>query len=119
MGNGLLDIVSKDTFIVMDGRTGEMIIEPGQETIARYKQIKVQRESHLLVLKAAAEKDAFTANGRRVEVAANVGEVASTRDAMENGAEGVGLLRTEFLYLEVRTLPAKRNKTTSIVRYST
>ncbi len=100
MGNGLLEKVSNGLPIVMDGRTGEMIIEPDQETIARYKQLKAQRESHLLILKAAAEKDAVTANGRRVEVAANVGEVESTRDAIEHGAEGIGLLRTEFLYLE-------------------
>jgi phosphoenolpyruvate-protein phosphotransferase (PTS system enzyme I) len=110
MGNDLLDKVSSDTFIVMDGRTGEMIIEPEQETIARYKQIKVQRESHLLVLKAAAEKDAFTANGRRVEVAANVGEVTSTRDAMDHGAEGIGLLRTEFLYLEDTQPPSEEKQ---------
>ena len=110
MGSGLLDKVSNDTFIVMDGRTGEMIIGPDQETIARYKQIKVQRESHLLVLKTAAEKDAFTANGRRVEVAANVGEVTSTRDAMDHGAEGIGLLRTEFLYLEDTQPPSEEKQ---------
>jgi phosphotransferase system enzyme I (PtsI) len=111
MGNDLLDKVSSDnTFIVMDGRTGEMIIEPDQETIARYKQMKVQRESHLLILKAAAEKDALTADGRRVEVAANVGEVASTRDAIEHGAEGIGLLRTEFLYLEDTQPPSEEKQ---------
>ena len=105
MGNGLLEKVSSGTFIVMDGRTGEMIIEPDQETIGKYEQTKNQRESHLLILKSAAEKDAHTANGRRVEVAANVGEAASTRDAMDHGAEGIGLLRTEFLYLEDVTTP--------------
>jgi phosphotransferase system enzyme I (PtsI) len=110
MGNGLLEKVSNGTFIVMDGRTGEMIIEPDQEIIVKYEQAKVQRESHLLILKAAAEKDARTANGRRVEVAANVGEVASTRDAMEHGAEGIGLLRTEFLYLEDAQPPSEEKQ---------
>lgn len=110
MGSGLLDKVSSGTFIVMDGRTGEMIVEPDQETIARYKQIKKQRESQLLILKAAAEKDAVTANGRRVEVAANIGEAASARDAMEHGAEGIGLLRTEFLYLEDTQPPSEEKQ---------
>lgn len=110
MGNGLLDKVSSGTVIVMDGRTGEMILEPNQETIARYKQLKTQRESQLLILKAAAEKDAVTANGRRVEVAANVGEAASARDAMEHGAEGIGLLRTEFLYLEDAQPPSEEKQ---------
>ena len=110
MGDGLLDKVSSGTFIVMDGRTGEMILEPGDETVAHYKQIKVQRDSYLQILKAAAEKDAHTANGRRVEVAANVGEASSARDAMENGAEGIGLLRTEFLYLEDTQPPSEEKQ---------
>ena len=110
MGDGLLDKVSSGIFIVMDGRTGEMILEPDDETIARYKQIKAQRDSHLQILKAAAEKDAHTANGRRVEVAANVGEASSARDARENGAEGIGLLRTEFLYLEDTQPPSEEKQ---------
>ena len=110
MGDGLLDKVSSGTFIVMDGRTGEMILEPDDETVARYKQIKAQRDSHLQILKAAAEKNAHTANGRRVEVAANVGEASSARDAMENGAEGIGLLRTEFLYLEDTQPPSEEKQ---------
>lgn len=110
MGAGLLKKVPSGTSIILDGRTGEMIIAPGGETIARYKQIKAQRESHLLSLKAAAEKDAHTANGRRVEVTANVGEAASARDAMEHGAEGIGLLRTEFLYLEDTQPPSEEKQ---------
>jgi len=110
MGNGLLDKVSSGTFLVMDGRTGEMIIEPDDGNVTHYKQIKAQRDSHLQVLKVAAEKDALTANGRRVEVAANVGEASSARDAMEHGAEGIGLLRTEFLYLEDTQPPSEEKQ---------
>jgi phosphotransferase system enzyme I (PtsI) len=110
MGDAVLDHVSGDTFIVMDGRTGEMIVEPDAETVIRYKQIQAQRDSHLQVLKAAAEKDAVTANGRHVEVAANIGEVSSARDAMEHGAEGIGLLRTEFLYLEDTQPPGEEKQ---------
>jgi phosphotransferase system enzyme I (PtsI) len=110
MGNSPLDKVSNGTFIVMDGRTGEVILEPDQETVSRYRQIKKQREAHLQVLKAAAEKEAHTANGRRVEVAANVGEVASARVAIGNGAEGIGLLRTEFLYLEDAQPPSEEKQ---------
>ncbi|MDP1713696.1 MAG: phosphoenolpyruvate--protein phosphotransferase [Anaerolineales bacterium] len=110
MGAGLLEKVPSGTSIILDGRTGEMIFAPGGETIARYKQIKAKRESHLLSLKAAVEKDAHTANGRRVEVTANVGEAASARDAMEHGAEGIGLLRTEFLYLEDTQPPSEEKQ---------
>ena len=110
MGNGLLDKVSSGAFIVMDGRTGEMLIEPDRETIEYYKQVKAERDSRLQILKAAAEKEAFTANGRRVEVAANVGEASSAHDAVEHGAEGIGLLRTEFLYLEDTQPPSEEKQ---------
>ncbi|GJQ34872.1 MAG: phosphoenolpyruvate-protein phosphotransferase [Anaerolineaceae bacterium] len=110
MGNGLLDHVSNGAFIVMDGRSGEMILEPNQETITRCKQIKSQRESQLQILKSAALKYARTAEGRRVEVAANVGEAGSARDAIEHGAEGIGLLRTEFLYLEDTQPPSEEKQ---------
>lgn len=110
MGNGLLDHVSNGAFIVMNGRSGEMILEPNQETITRCKQIKAQRESQLQILKSAALKDARTAEGRRVEVAANVGEAGSARDAIEHGAEGIGLLRTEFLYLEDTQPPSEEKQ---------
>ncbi len=110
MGDGLFAAVSNGTFIVLDGRTGVMIVEPEAETVAHYKQIRAQRDSHLQILKAVAEKDALTANGRRVEVAANIGEVSSARDAMEHGAEGIGLLRTEFLYLEDTEPPTEEKQ---------
>jgi phosphoenolpyruvate-protein phosphotransferase len=110
MGAGLLEQVSSNTSMILDGRTGELILEPDDETSARYKQIKAQRESHLQILKAVAEKQACTANGRHVEVAANVGEAASARSAMEYGAEGIGLLRTEFLYLEDTQPPSEEKQ---------
>jgi phosphotransferase system enzyme I (PtsI) len=115
LGNGLLDNVSNGAFLVMDGRSGEVMIEPDQGTIAQYQQIKAQRKAQLQILKAAAAKEARTANGRRVEVAANVGEVTSARDALEHGADGIGLLRTEFLYLE-DTQPPSEEKQFSIYR---
>ena len=110
MGSDLLENVFDGVSLVMDGNTGEMILEPGLETIAHYKKIQAQRESKLLVLKNAAEKEAVTANGRRVEVAANIGDVSSARTAMEHGAEGIGLLRTEFLYLEDTQPPGEEKQ---------
>ena len=100
MGEALSGHVSSGMIVILDGRTGEMIIEPDQERILKYERIRVERHHHLQILKEAAERDAVTANGRRVEVAANVGEAASAREACEYGAEGIGLLRTEFLYLD-------------------
>lgn len=110
MGARLLEQVSNEPLIILDGRTGEMTVAPEAETVQRYQQIKAQRELHLLSLKSAADKQAYTANGRRVEVAANIGELSSTREAVEHGAEGIGLLRTEFLYLEDTQPPSEEKQ---------
>ena len=110
MGNNVLDEVADGATVLMDGRSGEMIIEPVPETIKRFEELRLQRESHLQILKAASGKEACTANGRRVEVAANVGEAASARDAVEYGAEGIGLLRTEFLYLDDVQAPGEEKQ---------
>lgn len=110
IGVGLLDRLSPGPAAVMDGRSGDVIVDPTPETIARYEQIKARRESDLQILKATANQDAYTANGRRVEVAANIGEASSARDAMEYGAEGIGLLRTEFLYLEDTQPPTEEKQ---------
>jgi phosphotransferase system enzyme I (PtsI) len=109
-GEGLLAKVSNEKLIVMDGRTGELVLEPEAITVSRYLQIKARREAHLSSLKSAAEAEAHTANGRRVEIAANIGDVASARNSIEYGAEGVGLLRTEFLYLEDTQPPAEEKQ---------
>ncbi|RPI67986.1 MAG: phosphoenolpyruvate--protein phosphotransferase [Geobacteraceae bacterium] len=110
LGNGLLDKMSSGIPIVMDGRTGEVFIEPDKETVAHYLQLRAQREAQLQLLKMAANRDARSANGRRVEVAANIGEVSSARDALEHGAEGIGLLRTEFLYLDDSQPPGEEKQ---------
>jgi phosphotransferase system enzyme I (PtsI) len=94
----------------MAGGSGEMIVEPAPETVLHYEQLELQRASRLRILKAASGREARTANGRRVEVAANVGEAASARDAMEYGAEGIGLLRTEFLYLDDVQAPSEEKQ---------
>ncbi len=115
MGDGLLAAVSNGTSVVLDGHTGELIVEPEPETVAHYQQLRALRNSHLQILRAAAEEDALTANGRRVEVAANIGDLSSARNAMEYGAEGIGLLRTDFLYLD-DTQPPSEEKQYQIYR---
>lgn len=95
----LLEKISAGTNIAMDGHSGEVIVEPDRETVALYETLKGQYEMYSIKLKFAAVNKACSASGRRVEVAANIGDVSSAREAIEYGAEGIGLLRTEFLYL--------------------
>jgi phosphoenolpyruvate-protein phosphotransferase (PTS system enzyme I) len=115
LGETLLESVSAEMSLALDGKEGALVISPEKTTIEEFQEHRRQREARLQVLKAGAEMDAYTADGRRVEVAANVGEAASARDAIEHGAEGIGLLRTEFLYLE-DTQPPDEEKQVRIYR---
>lgn len=105
MGAHLLETVELDDSLLMDGSTGLMIVDPTQATVSEYQKLKRKQDAHLLEVKASAQSAAHTANGRHVEVAANIGEVETALEAVEYGAEGVGLLRTEFLYLSETRAP--------------
>lgn len=110
MGDGFLENIPNGTLVILDGDTGELIVSPQENNVDRYIRTRQQRLRQRQILQEAAEKDAYTSNGRRVEVAANIGDVETARIAVENGAEGVGLLRTEFLYLEDTKPPSEERQ---------
>ena len=93
--------------IIINGRTGEVTIGPDEATVAAFLRVqKVEKEQAAAELMAAGEL-AVTTDGHRVEVVANVGSVADAENAVASGAEGIGLLRTEFLYLDRQTAPTE------------
>jgi phosphotransferase system enzyme I (PtsI) len=110
LGDQLLQAVTTDTKLILDGREGKVVIQPADETLKKYQGTKEEREIRLSRVKENAPEPARTANGRLVEVAANIGNLESARDAVNNGAEGVGLLRTEFLYLEETQPPSEEKQ---------
>lgn len=95
------------TLLAMDGFNGKIQVEPPAEV---QQAVKAQREAWLAQrqrLIETSQQAAATRDGRRVEVFANVGNVNDGRAAVQNGAEGIGLLRTEFLYLTHATPPTE------------
>lgn len=90
---------------ILNGSKGELIADPSPETIESY--LSKMRSITDLAQKAKqlCHEPAVTLDGHQVEVVANIGNVEGACNALENGAEGVGLLRTEFLYMERETLP--------------
>ena len=96
--------IADGTPLLLDADRGRLTIEPGDaETAAAEKRIAERARIHARLLTAAAF-DCRTADGERIEVFANVGSVAEAGAAVASGAEGCGLLRTEFLFLD-RTEP--------------
>jgi phosphoenolpyruvate-protein phosphotransferase len=91
--------------VAMDGDRGEVTIRPGKSLRSDLLEKRKQAQARAQTALAAASEPAVSLDGVQVEVVANVGGVDDVRSALEHGAEGIGLLRTEFLYLGRNTAP--------------
>lgn len=100
LGKEAVEQIPDGAPLVLDGTQGQVVLNPAGATIERYKDARAKASARLEAIRAVASKEAHTANGRRVEIGANIGDSESAREAVRFGAEGVGLLRTEFLYLQ-------------------
>ena len=95
---------------IIDGDQGIIIINPSEELIDEYQvKLKEQNEKRER-LKAIKDKEAISKDGKKVEVAANIGNLEDLRVAIENGCDGVGLFRTEFLYMENDHFPTEEEQ---------
>ncbi len=103
-GPDVLEIPDGAT-LVLDGSDGTLLVDPDEEIVAGYRARQAAAATVLAQARQRAHEPAVTRDGHRVEVVANVGNVEGSQAALEAGAEGVGLLRTEFLYLERDHLP--------------
>ena len=91
--------------VIVDGTTGELILAPDDATVAAYRQRAATLAQAQAEAQAQAREPAITADGKRVEIVANIGSPDDAASALACGAEGVGLLRTEFLFLDRDTPP--------------
>lgn len=91
--------------LILDGMTGTVLIDPTSEKIEEYWDRKTSMTTAIEKALAHCHEPAITRDGCQVEVVANIGNVGDAKTAVEHGAEGVGLLRTEFLFMERKTLP--------------
>lgn len=103
-GPNVLEIADGVT-LALDGGDGTVLVDPDEEMMAAYRERQTAAAAVLAQAREQAHDPAITRDGYCVEVVANVGNVEGARAALEAGAEGIGLLRTEFLYLERSSLP--------------
>ena len=101
--------IKPGTILAIDGSAGAVIIEPDAETVADYRARQAEQEEARHAAYAAARAAAKTQDGHRVEVVANLAAAAEVQLALDAGAEGVGLLRTEFLFQD-RTEPPSQDE---------
>lgn len=104
------DTLENDLLIILDGEKGLVQIDPSEKALRKYEEKRVQAIKEQGKNMIGATDPAQTTDGVRVEVVANIGGVADAQSAKSFGAEGVGLLRTEFLFLERPEMPSEEEQ---------
>ncbi len=108
-GDRVLDLANGST-IILSGDSGKITIGPDAVAVAQAEAIQRTRQAKRAEAAQSAAEPAITQDGHRVEVVANIGGVADAKRAVAAGAEGVGLLRTEFLFLGRETAPSEEEQ---------
>ena len=97
--NGLVKKVHNGETVIVDGKSAELLISPDKSTIQEYK-LKIREEfNRKQALKAYLDKPAVTKDGVQFNLLANIGTIEEARIAKDEGADGIGLFRTEFLFM--------------------
>ncbi|MGR3964674.1 phosphoenolpyruvate--protein phosphotransferase [Pseudomonas sp. 910_23] len=109
LGNEVLD-VPQGQRVVLDAANGRLELAPSEARHAEVHQIRETQKLRRQQQQAQARQPALTTDGVTVEVAANVASSAEAQVAFDNGADGVGLLRTEFLFVDRRTAPDEQEQ---------
>ncbi|MBK3433282.1 MULTISPECIES: phosphoenolpyruvate--protein phosphotransferase [Pseudomonas] len=109
LGNEVLD-VPQGQRVVLDAANGRLELAPSEARHAEVHQIRETQKLRRQQQQAQARQSANTTDGVTVEVAANVASSAEAQVAFDNGADGVGLLRTEFLFVDRRTAPDEQEQ---------
>jgi phosphotransferase system enzyme I (PtsI) len=100
--------VQDGVLLIVDGNSGEVIIEPDDEVIIAYQEKQLELERYRSSIDRISHLTAETVDGQRIAVQANLELLEEVVPARDHGAEGVGLYRTEFLYLRSRGVPSEK-----------
>lgn len=95
----ITSLVQQDDIVIVDGNIGEVIIQPDTATITSTNTKILAEEKQIEALKKFKDVKARTEDGTEFEIYANIGTVEEAQAALENGADGIGLFRTEFLFM--------------------
>jgi phosphoenolpyruvate-protein phosphotransferase (PTS system enzyme I) len=95
---------------LLDGYNGVLIVNPSDQTLYEYGQLVEKRVNLQEKLKDIAHEPAITLDGQRITLSANIGQASDVESVLNVGAEGVGLFRTEYLFLNRETLPTEEEQ---------
>lgn len=106
----ITDCVKNGDTVIVDGITGDVIINPSEEVLAEYQSKKEKFQAEQEELKKLINVKTTTKSGRRIEVCGNIGKPEDVLGVIANGGDGVGLFRTEFLYMDRESAPTEEEQ---------
>ncbi len=106
----ILDKVSDKDLICMNGESGELYINPSQEIIEDFKKKQIEQIEFKKVLETYKGKESVSKDGRKVEIAANIGKPGDIKKVLQYDADGIGLFRTEFLFMDRDSIPSEEEQ---------
>lgn len=95
---------------ILDGFTGTLIVEPSQEELDDYRERQRREEEKQLLLQTYKGRETINKHGKKIRLYANIGSVSDIGSVIENDAEGIGLFRSEFLYLQSSSYPSEEEQ---------
>jgi phosphotransferase system enzyme I (PtsI) len=117
MGAGQASEIAKEgDLIALDGSTGEVLLSPDQNEVLRFEMARAEAKFREAALLEERDEPAVTLDGRRVNLYANIEFPEEVPSVLAHGGEGVGLYRTEFLYLNREELPSEEEHFSAYVR---
>ena len=108
--SNLPEDISDNTDILLDGESGEVIILPTDAEKSDYENKKKKYDANKEMLKKYRELPSISKDGKKVEIAGNIGSPEDAKKVIENGGEGIGLFRTEFLFMDRDGMPTEEEQ---------
>ena len=108
--SNLPEDISDGTDILLDGESGEVIILPTDVEKTEYEDKKKKYDANKELLKKYRELPSISKDGKKVEIAGNIGSPEDAKKVIENGGEGIGLFRTEFLFMDRDCMPTEEEQ---------
>lgn len=110
LGDGFINDVKNGDLVLIDGREGNIYINPTDEVIKEFDEKKERYEKEVKRLASYIDKLGETKDGHRVVIEGNIGTPADAGKVIEVGGEGIGLFRSEFLFMDKTTLPTEEEQ---------
>ena len=107
---GIMDAVRPGDFVIMDASCGVIIVNPEPEVIEEYKKKAKEFDRYQKELEESSALPTVTADGRKLEVCGNVGSLEDVKNAVKFRIDGIGLFRSEFLYMESDHFPTEEEQ---------